>query len=230
VTHPRFSIVLPVYNQADHVAELVGNYVLELDRAGLDYELVLVPNGCRDESAEICRGLAAGDPRIVVEELEQGGWGRAVRAGLERSSGETLCYTNSARTTSEMLTVALQFAAAHPDVVVKAQRKIRDNAMRQAGSLLYNLECRLLFGLATWDINGTPKVFPRACDRLLRLQRTDDLIDAEFVLACKRGKYPIVELPIALTIRHGGQSTTRFSSAWRMYRGAFELSLQRRGR
>ena len=45
---------------------------------------------------------------------------------------------------------------------MKANRKIRDNWRRRLGSLLYNLECRALFDLANWDINGTPKVFPRA--------------------------------------------------------------------
>jgi glycosyltransferase involved in cell wall biosynthesis len=230
VTRSRFSVVLPVYNQADHIATLIDEYLLTLDEAGLDYELVVVPNACRDASADICRQLAAADPRVTVVELELGGWGRAVRAGLSQARGESLCYTNSARTTPQMLAAALQFAAAHPEVVVKAQRKIRDNTLRQAGSLIYNLECRLLFGLATWDINGTPKVFPRSYERLMSLERDDDLIDAEFVLTCRRAGYPIVELPSALTIRHGGRSTTKFSSAWKMYRGALELALSQRNR
>ena len=129
-----------------------------------------------------------------------------------------------------MLVEALRFATNQPDVVVKAQRKIRDNLRRQVGSLLYNLECRMLFNLATWDVNGTPKVFPRRFDALLALQRDDDLVDAEFVVTCHRAEYPMVELPISLTVRHGGESTTKLTSAWRMYRGAFELALARRGR
>ena len=45
--------------------------------------------------------------------------------------------------------------------VIKASRKIRENWKRRLGSLLYNLECRALFDLPYWDINGTPKVFGR---------------------------------------------------------------------
>jgi dolichol-phosphate mannosyltransferase len=223
----RVSIALPVHNQADHVEAIVHDYITALDDAGIDWEIVLVPNACRDNSVAICGGIATADPRVRVVELKLGGWGRAVRAGLAASSGDTLCYTNSARTTPEMLTQALTFAAGHPEAVVKAQRKIRDNARRQLGSLLYNLECRMLFGLATWDINGTPKVFPRQFEQLLALRRDDDLIDAEFVFTCRRAGYPIVEMPISMTVRHGGSSTTKLSSAWRMYRGAYEL---RRGR
>lgn len=226
---PSFSVVLPVYNQADHIASVVDEYLAALTGAGLAAtELVLVPNACRDTSAAICHQLAHERPGIRVVELERGGWGRAVRTGLSHATGTSLCYANSARTTPEMLVAALRFAGDHPDSVVKAQRKIRDNLRRQAGSLLYNLECRLLFGLATWDINGTPKVFPRHYGQLLKLSRDDDLIDAEFVITCRRFGYPLVELPVALTVRHGGASTTSLSSAWRMYRGAFEMSLRER--
>lgn len=227
---PTFSVVLPVYNQADHIEGIVHEYIKALETAQLDWEIVLVPNHCRDESVSICRRLADETPRILVEELELGGWGRAVRAGVARSNGVNICYTNSARTTPEMLVDALEFSAAHPDVVVKAQRRIRDNIRRQAGSLIYNLECRVLFNLATWDINGTPKVFPRRFERLLALRREDDLIDVEFVVICKRAGYPIVELPVFLTVRHGGRSTTRLSSAWRMYSGALAMARDRRRR
>lgn len=226
----QFSVILPVHNQGDHIEGIVRSYRAALDESELEAELVLVPNACRDASPAICRRLAADDRRVRVVELEQGGWGRAVRAGLAASTAAALCYTNSARTTPEMLVASLRLAADRPGVVVKARRNIRDNIRRQAGSLLYNLECRLLFGLSTWDINGTPKVFPRRFHRLLELHRDDDLIDAEFVITCRRFGYPIVELPISLTVRHGGQSTTRLSSAWRMYRGAIGLRRDRRHR
>jgi glycosyltransferase involved in cell wall biosynthesis len=222
------SIVLPVHNQADHIEELLRGYREVLERLPLAHQIVLVPNACRDETPEICRRLAAADQTICVVELDQGGWGRAVRAGLARAEGDVLCYTNSARTSPQMLSLALLYASTYPDVVVKAQRRIRDNWRRQLGSLLYNLECRVLFGLASWDINGTPKVFPRTFDKLLDLTRDDDMIDAEFVAICQREGYPIVEVPSTITIRHGGASTTNYGSALRMYRGAYELRQQLR--
>lgn len=68
--------------------------------------------------------------------------------------------------------------------------------MRKLGSLLYNAECRALFDLAIWDVNGTPKVFLRAFGELLALGRIDDLIDLEFTVACSREGYPVVEIPV----------------------------------
>jgi hypothetical protein len=190
-------------------------------------ELVLVPNACRDRSPEICHGLAERYEAVQVVELAQGGWGRAVRAGLAAARGDRLCFTNSARTQPPMLTLMLVYAAAYPGAVLKANRTIRDSFQRRVGSLLFNLECRALFDLPTMDVNGSPKVFPREFAKLLELTRDDDLIDVEFMLVCRREGYPLLEVPILATERHGAESTTGYRSAARMYVGAWRL---RRGR
>jgi glycosyltransferase involved in cell wall biosynthesis len=217
------SVVLPVRDQAGHIAEVVTEYIAALERSGMRWEIILVPNACRDESAAICARLAAehAGVRSIVSEL--GGWGRAVRCGLREASGDLLSYTNSARTTAEELLLLLLYARTFPGVVVKANRKIREHWTRRLGSLAYNLECRALFDLSSWDVNGTPKVFPRAFQKLLALTRDDDLIDAEFSWICRRESYPMIEVPIFSTRRHGGRSTTNLRSAVRMYVGAYRL-------
>jgi glycosyltransferase involved in cell wall biosynthesis len=217
------SVVLPFHNQADHAEAVVLGFRSALQGAGVEAEFVLVPNACTDATAEICTGLAEAHADVEAVVLEEGGWGRAVRAGLDRARGSLLCYTNSARTTAEMLVLAVVYARSYPGAVVKAHRRIRDSWVRRAGSLLYNLECRVLHDLAVWDVNGTPKVFPRSCEALLALRRDDDLIDLEFNLVCRDMGYPVVEVPILATVRHGGRSTTNWRAGWRMYRGAWEL-------
>jgi hypothetical protein len=149
-----------------------------------------------------------------------------VRCGIAESRGDLLCYTNSARTTGEDLRLLLRVGLAMPDMVVKANRKIRSGKRRRAGSLLYNLEARALFDLPVWDINGTPKVFPRAFDALLGLTRNDDLIDLEFLAVCKQRGYRVIEVPIYSSRRHGGASTTKLRSAARLYLGALGVRRQ----
>lgn len=217
------SIILPVHNQADHVETIVAEYVDALRRVPAPHELVLVENGSRDDSFRVCQRLAERLPAVRVVRSSPGGWGRAVRRGLQEVRGDLICYTNSARTSPQDLLLLLLYATAFPNVVVKANRRIREGARRRIGSLLYNIECRVLFDLANWDINGTPKVFPRSFTRLLALSRDDDLIDAEFSAICRREGYPMVEVPIFSTRRHGGRSTTNLRSAVRMYWGAYRL-------
>lgn len=217
------SVVLPVHNQGDHIGAIVTGYEEALARVPNPHELILALNGCRDNSRAVCHDLSRNHAAVRVVECEQAGWGRAVKLGLGVARGELLCYTNSARTSPQDLTLMLLYATVYPNVVIKANRKIRESWRRRLGSLLYNLECRALFDLPAWDINGTPKVFPRSFDRLLQLSRDDDLIDAEFVIHCRRQEYPILEVPILSTQRHGGKSTTNYRSAVKMYWGAYRL-------
>ena len=160
MTSSLISVVLPVYNQADHVELVVREYEEVLERLPVPHELVLVVNGSTDASLDICRALESELDTVRVVHSEIAGWGRAVRLGLEAARGDLLCYTNLARTSPEDLTLLLLYATVQPDVVVKANRKIRDSATRRIASLLYNLECCALFDLSYWDVNGNSEGLP----------------------------------------------------------------------
>jgi glycosyltransferase involved in cell wall biosynthesis len=224
------SIILPVYNQADHLAQIVTDYEEALARIQNPHELILSLNACRDASADVARELGAKYPAVRVLETDKSGWGLSIKLGLKHARGDVLCYTNSARTTGQDLVLALLYGLVYPNVVIKANRRIRESRRRRLGSLLYNLQCRALFDLPTWDINGTPKVFPRKFEKLLHLQCDDDLIDAEFNVICRRAEYPVLEIPMFSSRRHGGKSTTTFKTAFKLYRGAFRLRRMMRDR
>ncbi|NJL03030.1 MAG: glycosyltransferase family 2 protein [Spirulinaceae cyanobacterium SM2_1_0] len=222
------SIILPVYNQADHIGAIVQEYEEALTKLPEPHELLLVVNNCRDRSLAVCQALAAQYPAVRVVHSEAGGWGLAVKLGLREATGDLLCYTNSARTSAPDLTLILLYATIYPQVVIKANRKIRDSWFRRLGSLLYNLQGRALFDLSYWDINGTPKVFPRQFEGLRQLTCDNDIIDLEFNVVCRQQQYPMLEVPIFSTRRHGGKSTTNLRSAFKLYWGAYQLWRRRR--
>ncbi len=217
------SVIVPVYKQADHIESVISEYIDVLSKLKIAYELILAVNGPCAKTLESCSKFSKKFPQIRVVHTEKTGWGRAVRMGLEEAKGDILCYVNSARTNAHDLGTVLIYALTNPDVVVKACRKIRDNWQRRLGSLLYNLQCRALFDLSYWDINGTPKVFPRKFDKLLGLSRNDDLIDAEFNIICRNNGYRVIEVPIFCIKRKSGSSTTNYNSAIKMYWGAYNM-------
>lgn len=225
--YERLSLILPAYRQAGTVEAIVGGHEEALASLPLEHETLVVVNGPRDGTLEAARRLEGRFPAVRVVESDPG-WGRAVRRGLGGAGGDLICFTNSARTAPDDLIRVLREAVGNPGTVVKAKRGVRDNWKRRWGSLLYNLECRLLFRLTNSDVNGTPKAFPRTFDGLLGLSRDDDLIDLEFSVVCRERGYPLVEIPVESTRRHGGESTTTYGSAIRMYRGAAALWRQRR--
>jgi glycosyltransferase involved in cell wall biosynthesis len=73
-----FSVVIPAYNEAAVVGRCIER-LLEQQELG-QLEIVVVPNGCRDDTAEIARGFGDG---VTVIELEQGSKINALNAGDE---------------------------------------------------------------------------------------------------------------------------------------------------
>jgi len=220
---PKVSIVIPVYNQADHIEHIAQSYFRALDNLKHSAEIILVVNASRDGSLDRCRKLERENDSVRVLHNDLPGWGRAVRSGLAEARGEILCYTNSARTDAYTLALHVMVAVTNPALVIKANRRLRHPFMRRMGSVLYNVECRTLFDLPVWDVNGTPKVFSREVCKQLDLQEDGDLIDLEFILRCKQLGFQILEVPIVSAVRHGGESTTNYYSALRMYWGAFSM-------
>jgi len=221
---PFASLILPIHNQADHIDRVIGGFLGDFAKLERPCELVLVPNACRDASVEICAEWVRRRPDAVqLVVLENGGWGRAVGAGLDVARGQVVGYTNSARTRPETATLMLAYAIAYPNTVLKASRRIRESALRRLGSVVYNFECRRLFDLNTWDIDGTPKFFPRHFHHLMRLRSEGDLYDLEWMRACRYAGYPLVEIPVFPTERLGGRSSTNLASALRMLSGAYRL-------
>ncbi|MFC1462371.1 glycosyltransferase family 2 protein [Verrucomicrobiota bacterium] len=224
MSDPRFSVTLPVYCQAGHIAGVVNGYVQLLDEKGLDYELILVVNGpLEDGSLDVCNHLAEANERVRTIHEKHAGWGSAVRTGLRESRGELVCYTNSARTAASDLAAVMRHSLAFSDCVIKATRKSRAGFTRRLGSLLYNLQCRTFFDLPYWDINGTPKLFPRKFSELFKLTEDGDLVDLEFCALCRQELYPIVEWPTLLSHRHSGATTTNLKTALNLYIGAFRM-------
>jgi glycosyltransferase involved in cell wall biosynthesis len=217
------SLVLPCRNQEDHIEAVLSRYLRALEHLPLPFELVVVPNACSDRTEEVVRGLAARDLRVRVCALSEGGWGRAVQAGLATCRGELLAYTNTARTRPESLPAFVLRCLERGPCLVKASRQHRRAPLRTLGSFFYNLEARLLFGLRVRDVNGTPKVFHRDLYRRLRLTSLGDLLDLELLAQVSRNKTPVLELSVTGFQRHGGESSTTLASAFKMYAGAFRM-------
>lgn len=207
---------LSLTGRSTSLDDTVAAYEKSLNSAEWQGEILLVPDGRNAVAA--CRRLESALDCVRACPAVSG-WGGAVCAGLRASRGDLLCYTNYERTSSAALDEMLAFARRNPSLVLRANRRTRASVIQRIGSLLFNLECRALLGIAAWDVNGTPKVFPRSFSHLLDLTRQDDLIDAEFSAVCERWGYPVVEIPIDARLSRDLDSRPDYYAALRMYLG-----------
>ena len=85
------SVVAPVYNEVDTVAQLVRRVAAVMQAHDYDYELILVNDGSTDSSWQLLRELAAHDRHLVAIDLA-GNYGQtlSLRAGFAQARGEVI--------------------------------------------------------------------------------------------------------------------------------------------
>ena len=86
---PRVSVVIPVFNEAENLADLHRELTASLGPLGQPYEILLVDDGSTDSSLERLLAIEAGDPRVRVLRLRRNfGQTAAFSAGFDHSRGE----------------------------------------------------------------------------------------------------------------------------------------------
>src|SRR5579885_3205849 len=83
---PTLSLILPVYNQADHIEPVFHKLYQTIQKTRIDCELILVENGSKDASLEIIKKIAKKYPHTIAITTKKG-YGSAVLAGQKIAKG-----------------------------------------------------------------------------------------------------------------------------------------------
>jgi glycosyltransferase involved in cell wall biosynthesis len=88
---PLLTIAVPIYNEQDNVQLLYERTRDALEALDRSWELILVNDGSRDDSAARLDAIAATDPRVIVVHLSRNyGQTAAFMAGLDQARGEII--------------------------------------------------------------------------------------------------------------------------------------------
>jgi glycosyltransferase involved in cell wall biosynthesis len=108
----RVSIVIPVYNGSNYLAEAIDS---ALAQTYGDVEIIVVNDGSRDEGATERIALGYGD-RIRYIAQPNGGVSSALNTGIREMTGQWFCWlSHDDRFLDRKTEVQVAFAEAHPD-------------------------------------------------------------------------------------------------------------------
>ncbi|MEA3502981.1 MAG: glycosyltransferase family 2 protein [Actinomycetota bacterium] len=91
IDQPDVSIVLPVFNEVDHLEEELDRIHRTMDASAYTYEVIVVDDASTDGSAEILRGI---DDIRLVEFATNRGPGAARKIGTEAARGGIVVWTD----------------------------------------------------------------------------------------------------------------------------------------
>jgi len=86
----KLSIVIPAYNESESIVETLEKFHEELQREGIDHEILIVNDNSKDNTLEVLERMALQIPtlRVITNAPPNNGFGYAVRKGLENFSGD----------------------------------------------------------------------------------------------------------------------------------------------
>jgi glycosyltransferase involved in cell wall biosynthesis len=92
LSYPAISIIVPVYNTQDYLAECLDSI---LAQTFIDFEVLCVNDGSTDASASILAQYAADDQRLTVVSQVNQGAGVARNAGIDLARGKYIIFLDS---------------------------------------------------------------------------------------------------------------------------------------
>ncbi|WP_295733274.1 glycosyltransferase family 2 protein [uncultured Bartonella sp.] len=88
----KVSVIVPVYNVENFIEKTLSSIC---NQTFSDLEIILIDDGSKDQSGEICDQYAKKDSRIRVIHQENQGITKTRNTGIQLASGDYLCFVDS---------------------------------------------------------------------------------------------------------------------------------------
>ena len=215
---PGVWLILPTYNEADNLEELVRGVLPQLEGTGLPHTVLVVDDGSPDGTGEIADRLASElAPVRVLHRARKQGLGRAYLAGFEMAlgAGADLVMEMDADFSHDPADVPRLIAAAGAADLVLGSRYVPGGGVVNWGlarRLVSRGGCayaRVVLGIPVRDLTGGFKCFNRRVLEALDLSGVHANgygFQIELTYKAVRAGYTVTEVPIVFRERRTGVS------------------------
>lgn len=203
------SVFFPAYNDAPSLSGLIEKTFAVLEANAGDYEVIVVNDGSRDNTAEVLAELAerfAPRLRIISHKVNRG-YGGALRSGFAAATKDLVFYTDSdGQYDIGELPKLIESMTDDVGLVNGYKLERRDPAHRIWIGNLYNRFARLIFRIRIRDIDCDFRLVRRALVDRIDLTATSGTVCVELVRKLELTAPRVVEVGVHHYPRLHGQS------------------------
>lgn len=199
------SVVVPVYNEEDCIASVLGELLAALRaESGTSWEVVAIDDGSTDRTPELLRKAAQAEPRLRVLRLTpNAGQSAAFWAGFQAARGEAIATMDADGQNDPADIVRCLRGLVAADACCGYRQKRRDTLAKRWGSKLANRVRNRILGEAVVDTGCSMKAF--RASYLKHLQYWDGMHRFLPTLVALQGAR-VAQLPVAHRPRSAGVS------------------------
>lgn len=161
---PRYSAVIPAFNEAESLPELVGR-VDEVFRKGfgrtVDHEIIVIDDGSVDDTQNVLVRLCAQYPQLRAVILRRNsGKSMALMAGFAMAHGDFIVTLDAdLQDNPEDIPALVDEIEKGYDLVIGRRKDRNDTVIRRFGSRVFNWAVRRAAGVSVRDMNSGFKIY-----------------------------------------------------------------------
>ena len=207
------SLFFPCYNESENVEEMIRQAVQVGEDYGIDYEVIVVDDGSRDDSAAKVQKWSAKNPRVrLVQHKVNQGYGAALRSGIAAAKKD-LVFLTDGDNQFQLSDIEKLFSKIDGcDVVTGFRIGRQDNPYRRLQGSMWTQLNKVLFRLPVRDVDCAFKLFRRKSLEGLELQSNQLLIHAEILARLKKKGCKVEEIGVPHYPRRLGQASATHPS------------------
>ena len=221
-SRPYVTIVLPCYNEQDHVLAEIERISVAMDASGYTYELMAIDDKSTDDTLARLRSAAATYPKLrVIAFRRNGGSGPARRIGTTDAQGEIVVWTDADMTyPNERIPDFVRYLDDNPDVdqVVGARTSEQGThkLLRVPAKWVIRKFAEWLSGTKIPDLNSGLRAFRRSVSLpYLRLLPPGFSCVTPITLSFLSNQHTVDYLPITYAQRAGSSKFHPLKDAYR---------------
>jgi len=200
----ELSVIMPAYNEGAVISKSIKETERILSDARIDYELIVVDDGSRDDT--FVQASSAGSNRVKIVRKENGGKGSAIKFGFSFSRGKMITFIDADLDLHpKHIPVYISLMKRHGvDIVIGSKRhplsKLNYPIKRKILSYCYYILVKTLFGLKVKDTQAGLKLFKREVLEtvLPRILCKKYAFDLELLAVANAKGFTMMEAPIEL--------------------------------
>jgi len=221
----KLSVVIPAHNEEGTIKNTIREIVETLLKEKISYEIVLVNDNSTDNTAHIAAELSKNDANIkVVTRTPPGGFGRAVREGLDNISGDAvvICMGDASDSPADIVKYFRKleegFDCAFGSRFIKGAHVAGYPVVKLIFNRLGNLLIKYMFGIKYNDTSNAFKAYKRqVIESVKPIVSNHFNITVEIPLKAINRGYSYAIVPISWYGRTSGVSKHKLAELQRKY-------------
>lgn len=223
---PELALVMPVYNEAEIIEEVIDSWSSYLDGYNIHYEIHAYNDGSKDNTLKVLENIKNKYPRLVVHNKANSGHGPTIlQAYNENTDADWIFQVDSDNEMKPDAFINLWEVRGDYDLLIGIRTNRNSPFPRKIVSFISRITVWIFYGKAVYDVNCPYRLMRSTFFATIFKSIPDVFFAPNVVLTgmAARNKARIFQLPVEYASRQTGTVSIK---KWKLFKMSLKSFIQ----